>query len=148
MLAIFVISMALIVIDQIVKAWVIGQFAVGSGAPLVPGLVSWLYVRNEGAAWGVFSGQQWLFFLTTCITLSALLYWLWRNPKLPKVGKLAGAFILAGGVGNFIDRLRFGYVVDMFHLSFIEFPVFNVADICLTIGVLLMMGYLWRYDKK
>ena len=125
------------------------HLGLGESAAFLPGIVRLTRVHNYGAAWSSFSGQRWLLVAVTgCIVLAvavALARRLIRHP----LGVAAGMLIIAGGLGNLIDRVRLGYVVDMFHLEFWpSYPVFNVADSCVVCGaVLAVIYYLWFYEK-
>ena len=110
--------------------------------PFLPGFVELLTLHNYGAAWSSFSGQRWFLIVLTIIIMGAVTFALVRIVRHP-LGIAAGFLILSGGVGNIIDRLRFGYVVDMFHFEFWpSYPVFNVADSFVCIGAALMILYL------
>ena len=117
--------------------------------PFLPGFVELLTVHNYGAAWSSFSGQRWfLLAVTTCIVVAIVVLLARRIVRHP-LGVAACWLILSGGIGNIIDRMRFGYVVDMFHFEFWRsYPVFNVADICVVCGAVMgAMYYLWIYEK-
>jgi len=140
---------ALLVVDQWLKHWITANLPLGESMPFLPGLVELHTVHNYGAAWSSFSGQRWLLLgVTGCIVL-AILFVLVRRIVRHPLGLAAGFLILSGGVGNIIDRLRLGYVVDMFHFEFWpSYPVFNVADICVVCGCALgAIYYLWFYEK-
>ena len=102
---------------------------------IIPGVLAVTKLHNNGAAWSIMAGQQWFFYIVTFIALGALgvAYYKFRSKMLFRLSLLT---MIAGTLGNFIDRVRQGFVVDMFVLKFINFPVFNVADIALTIGVI------------
>ena len=124
---------AIVALDQWVKAYIVTHFAVGESKPFLPQLLRLHYVRNFGAAWSSFSGERWLLIGVTGVGMLALAWLLAR---------------IGGGVGNLIDRVRLGYVVDMLDCTFIEFPVFNVADcfvVCGTIAALVY--YIWIYPN-
>ena len=126
-------SLALLGLDQWVKHYVTVNIPLGEAQPFLPGLVELRTVHNYGAAWSSFSGMRWLLVAVTSVIVIAV----------------AVVLLLAGGLGNLIDRVRLGYVVDMFHLEFWpSYPVFNVADICVVCGaVLAVIYYLWFYEK-
>ena len=143
------ISVALLAVDQWVKLWITKNLPLGESMPLLPGLVELLTVHNYGAAWSSFSGQRWLLLgVTGCIVLAVLFVLVRRIVRHP-LGLTACFLVLSGGIGNIIDRLRLGYVVDMFHFEFWpSYPVFNVADICVVCGCVLgAVYYLWFYEK-
>ena len=144
---------ALLVLDQWVKHWITVNLPLGESMPFLPGLVELRAVHNYGAAWSSFSGQRWLLVLVTACIMAAIAVLLARRIVRHPLGLAACWLILAGGLGNIIDRVRLGYVVDMFQFQFWQsYPVFNVADICVVIGALLgAVYYLWfyeKYDKK
>ena len=154
----FLLAIALTAADQAVKAWTGGHFAAPAAgftatadayAPCVPGILELTRVHNYGAAWSSFSGMRWLLSAVTAAILIAVLVLLLRGVVRHPAGRVAGALILAGGLGNLIDRVRLGYVVDMFHFVFWpSYPVFNLADICIVAGAILgAIYYLFLYEK-
>ena len=140
---------ALLGLDQWVKHYVTVNIPLGESQPLLPGLVELRTVHNYGAAWSSFSGMRWaLVAVTAAIVLAVAVLLICRIVRHP-LGVAAGFLILSGGAGNILDRVRLGYVVDMFHLEFWpSYPVFNVADICVVCGAALAaVYYLWLYEK-
>lgn len=142
MLLYLILSILFVIADQLVKMWIVNSFNLHEGMELINGVVSILYVRNTGAAWGMFEGKMLFFYLITAVAVGTLLYLMFKEKGKSKLLLTAYSLILAGAVGNFIDRIRLGYVVDMFKFEFIDFPIFNVADICLTIGVIFLFYYV------
>ena len=145
-------AVILLVVDQWSKFWITANLPLGESLPFLPGFVELLTVHNYGAAWSSFSGQRWFLIILTLIIMGAVTVALARIVRHP-LGVAAGFLILSGGIGNIIDRLRLGYVVDMFHFEFWQsYPVFNVADMCVVCGAILgAVYYLWiyeKYDKK
>ena len=145
-------ALALLALDQGVKHYITLTLPLGETRPLLPGLVELRTVHNYGAAWSSFSGMRWLLVLvTSCIVLLILAVLLRRMVRHP-LGVLAGCLIISGGLGNILDRVRLGYVVDMFNFQFMNYPVFNVADMCIVCGCVLgLIYYQWfyeKYDKK
>ena len=142
----------LLALDQWVKHWTVTNLAQGEAAPLLPGFTELLRVHNYGAAWSSFSGMRWLLVGVTSVIVLAVAYVLVRRIVRHPLGVAACFLILSGGLGNIIDRVRLGYVVDMFDFQFMNYPVFNVADIAVVCGaVLAVVYYLWfyeKYDKK
>ena len=139
----------LIAADQAVKWYTVSHLTLGETAPLLPGLVELLRVHNYGAAWSSFSGMRWLLIVVTAAVMAVLAVLLLRRRVRHPLGVTALVLILGGGVGNLIDRIRLGYVVDMFHFQFWpSYPVFNVADIFVVAGVILfLLYYLFLYEK-
>ena len=136
-------------LDQWLKAYVTANIPLGRSQPLVPGLVELRTVHNYGAAWSSFSGMRWLLVAVTCCIVAAVAVLLVRRVVRHPVGVAACAMILSGGIGNIVDRVRLGYVVDMFQFQFWEsYPVFNVADIFVVCGAVLgAVYYMWLYEK-
>ena len=126
----------LIIADQGLKFWISANIKLGTSQVILSNVLALTNVRNDGAAWSVLSGQQWFF---TVITIVAL-----KNDNLYM---LAISLLIAGTLGNFIDRIRLGYVVDMFETLFMNFPIFNVADMCLTFGVTIVIIALIKDEK-
>ncbi|MFR0582856.1 signal peptidase II [Limosilactobacillus mucosae] len=136
---------ALIIVDQVVKHWVTGNIPLNSGRTLIPGLLDLDNLHNTGAAWSMLEGRQWFFAVVTVTAIIVVAYLMWKNRR--SAWMMTGlSLIMAGAVGNFIDRLSQGYVVDMFALQNVNFPVFNVADACLTIGVFIMLIVVLKED--
>ena len=142
-------ALALLGLDQWVKHYVTVHIPLGEAQPLLPGLVELRTVHNYGAAWSSLAGMRWLLVAITGVIIAAAAVILIRRIVRHPVGVMAGFLILSGGLGNIVDRVRLGYVVDMFHLEFWpSYPVFNVADICVVCGALLgAVYYLWFYEK-
>ena len=144
-----VLAAALLVLDQWLKLWITANLPLGQTMPFLPGLVQLRTVHNYGAAWSSFSGQRILLLAVTAVIIIAVAVVLARRIVRHPLGVAACFLILSGGIGNMIDRVRLGYVVDMFHLEFWQsYPVFNVADICVVIGAFMGAAYyLWFYEK-
>ncbi|MBQ3557316.1 MAG: signal peptidase II [Oscillospiraceae bacterium] len=146
-----IVAALLIVLDQWVKIWTVSNFS-GPGAgtmEFLPGVVELTRVHNYGAGWSSFSGQRWFLAAVSVIVVGLVLFAVCKRLVRHPVGLVAATLVTAGGIGNLIDRVRLGYVVDMFHFEFWpSYPVFNVADICIVIGgVLAVIYYLFLYEK-
>ena len=142
MTASLVMAAAMVVLDQLSKHWA-RAYLIGAGrVTLIEGVFGLVYTENTGAAFGLFKGQRW-FFLILTVFLVAGIVWTMHKKYFPgRLASIAFAFILGGALGNFVDRAINGFVVDMFEFRFINFAIFNVADIFLTIGVGLMVIYV------
>lgn len=133
-------ALALIGIDQITKYMALTQLKPIGSTHWIPGLLDLTYVENRGVAFGFLSGQKWfILLLTSAVTIGLVVYFI----KMPKTSeyrflRLALVLVFAGAVGNMIDRFFRGYVVDFFEFAFVSFPVFNMADIFVVIGVGLL----------
>ena len=144
----YLFAVLLIAIDQITKWNIVQNFELYQEKIIVPGIFSLFYIQNEGAAWGIFQGKMVFFYLVTFIVVGYLIYMFQQEKNKTKLVGISFALILSGAIGNFIDRLLNGYVVDMFRLDFINFPIFNVADVCLTVGVALMLIHVLFFEKE
>ena len=116
--------------------------------PAIPGVFEWRYVENTGAAFSFFAGKQLFLIIITSVALLALAWLiLFRRPK-DKMEYLALIFIFSGGLGNLIDRIARGYVVDYINLTFMNFAVFNLADIFVSIGFVLLVVAVIRAELR
>ena len=129
-----------IVLDQISKILVCA-YLYGQQVAIIPGILRFSYVENTGMAFGMLSDHRWIFMVLSVIGISAVAVYLYLYQKTT-LGRIALSLIIAGGIGNMIDRTMLGYVVDMIDCRFINFAVFNVADSFVCIGAGLMILYL------
>ena len=137
---------ALIALDQWVKFEIVKNIQLGEVKPFIPKILSLTYLRNTGAAFSILENQQWLFAVITLVVIGAAIWYLSKHIKDSVWLLSALCLIIAGGIGNFIDRMRQGFVVDMFQLDFINFAIFNVADSYLTIGVLVLIVMMLKEE--
>lgn len=136
-------SAVLVGLDQAVKLWARRVLEPVGTMPFIPYLLQLRYVLNTGAAFSMLEGRQLLLTLVTSVVLAGVGGYLILNPPKKKLEYAAWVLILAGGIGNLIDRASRGAVVDLFDTLFMNFAVFNVADICITVGfALLLLFYL------
>lgn len=142
----YIVGLALLVADQVFKLFINQTIPLGEVRLLIPGVLSLTNLRNDGAAWSILAGNQTLFILITILALLVLGYLLitQRNYVWYRWGL---SLMISGTLGNFIDRIRLKYVVDMFQVEWFNFPIFNIADSCLTIGVFILMIAIIR-DKR
>ena len=143
-----IVIVALIALDQWVKFEIFKNIQLGEVKPFIPKILSLTYLRNTGAAFSILENQQWLFAVITLVVIGAAIWYLSKHIK-GSAWLLSGlSLIIAGGIGNFIDRMRQGFVVDMFQLDFINFAIFNVADSYLTIGVLVLIVMMLKEEDN
>lgn len=133
-----VLVLVLISADQWLKWWVATTIPQNGYRQFLPGIMGLTNLRNDGAAWSLLEGKQWFFAIVSVVAIVVLIFLMHHYSGRQWV-ELSLSLIFAGTIGNFIDRLRFGYVVDMFQLLPVNFPVFNIADICLTVGVIILV---------
>lgn len=146
----------LVAVDQIIKYIVVSNIEISSYTKYFTfgigdfDIISIMHIRNDGAAWSFLSGQTWLLIAITAVVMAAIVVYMFvSHKKMPKLEILSLSLIVAGGIGNLIDRVRmliepdFSGVIDYINFEFISFPVFNFADICVVIGgCLLLLNYL------
>lgn len=147
----YILAVLMVGLDQWTKILTVDNIALYETIEFIPGVLSWTYIQNDGAAWSILEGQMWFFYIVTSVVLVVLVYNMQKYGKGDRLFSWALTFILAGTIGNFIDRLRLQYVVDMIKLEFINFPIFNVADSLLSVGVVLLIIYVFadeRNEKK
>ena len=140
----------LIGLDQLSKYWAISAL-IGKGAlGFIPGLLGFRYVENTGAAFSILRDKQLLLILLTTVMIAGLIGFLIKSIRTETtiVVKMAYTLLIAGAIGNLIDRVRLDYVVDFLEFRFIQFPIFNLADVFVTVGVsLLIFATLFmKYD--
>ena len=139
-----ILAIAVVALDQISKAWIRGNLAVGETSDLWRGVVHLSHVHNYGAAWSILSGQSWLLIFVTIIVVGVVLSVAKSFVQKSAIGAWSVGLIVGGAIGNLIDRVSQGYVTDMIDVDtswgFLRtFPVFNLADSALTMGVFLML---------
>ena len=141
-------AVALVAVDQLVKYLVLQNIPLGGHVPFIPHLVELTYVQNTGAAFALFEEHTWLLALVSLAMSVVLIIALWKGFFRHPLGRLTLTLLLAGAVGNLIDRAFRGFVVDTFNLLFMNFAVFNVADICVVVGgISAGLYYLFLADK-
>ena len=145
------IALLIIALDQWTKWLVLKNMELGERISVIDPYLGWLSHRNRGAAWGMLEGQMWLFAVITVAVIIGILYFFHKHAKGQPLFQLSLMVLLGGAVGNFIDRMLRGEVVDFVDVLIpvinYDFPIFNVADAALTIGVVLMIIYI-IYDEK
>lgn len=136
------------VLDQLSKLWVVENIPLHGQIPLLDGVVHLTYTQNTGAAWSMLSGMQWLF-LGIFLAFTLGIVWEFSKKRWPftTFDRWCIAVVYAGGLGNIIDRIRLGYVVDMIEVEFIDFPVFNLADCCITCGCIALIVHLIFFNR-
>ncbi len=139
-----VLALLLVAIDQIIKYFVIIYIKPVSSVVAIEHILDLTYVENTGVAFGMFKDLRWLFVLLTSVVIVVFIVLLFKSGNKSKLFSVSSALIIGGGIGNLIDRLVYGYVVDYLSLSFFP-PVCNFADYCITAGSVLLIIYLLFY---
>ncbi len=137
----YFLGVSLIVFDQITKSIAVRELMGKQSIVIIDGLLSLTYVENRGAAYGILKDFRMVLLVVTVFLIAFLIYLFFNTEKFfnNKYAKLMIMFILAGAIGNMIDRVFLGYVVDFLQFTFIDFPVFNFADICVVCGSFMLM---------
>lgn len=137
-----IIVVASVVIDLVSKAIVAGNMQVFQSIPIIPNVLHITYVKNTGAAFSILENQMLFFYILTPIALIAFIWYLIKVRKGSKFQIVSLALIIGGTIGNFVDRVFLQYVRDFIEFRFVDFAIFNFADICLTVGVVFFVIYL------
>lgn len=147
MLYLLVVALCIIA-DQALKLWTVANLALYESMPLLPGIVELYYIRNTGGGFSILTGHTWLLTVLTVVLMGILAALLIKKVFTHPLAVWTLTLIIGGGLGNLIDRVRLGYVVDMFNVTFMNYPVFNIADIFVVCGAIgFAVYYLLLHDK-
>lgn len=149
-------ALGIVGLDQVTKHLTVANIPLFADVAFIPGILKLTNVRNTGAAFSLLQGKQWLFVLVFAILTVLTVYEYFKKPlPFTTLERWCIAAIYGGGLGNVIDRVRLGYVVDMIETEFMTFPVFNVADCFITCGCILLLVHIlffnkafWKEEKK
>lgn len=142
-LILFSTTCLLILADQLTKFWALEQLHNANQViPVIDGVFELRYLENRGVAFGMMQGQTWLFVPVTLVVAVFLIVMLFRSPmRNNKLFGFSAAMVIAGAIGNLIDRVAYGYVIDFLYFKLIDFPIFNFADCCVVVGACLLFIY-------
>ena len=141
-------ALAVVLLDQLSKAWASAQLTPGLATPLLPGLLQLRLVVNTGAAFSLLTGNAQLLGLVSAAVAAGLVLWIQTSGPLRPWQALGLGLLLGGALGNGIDRWRLGHVVDLLEAVPVSFPVFNLADVAINLAVLCLAIDLWRGDGR
>ena len=142
------ITVGVVVLDQITK-WLAVEYLIPAGTvPIIKDALHLTYVENPGAAFGMMQNNRWIFLLVSTVAIIAIIIYLIKSAPKNKLALTSLAFILGGGIGNMIDRVALGYVVDFIDFRLINFAVFNVADSFVCVGAALLIIYVLFIEGK
>ncbi|WP_342525887.1 signal peptidase II [Chryseomicrobium sp. FSL W7-1435] len=148
----YLIAFIIISVDQWTKWLVVQHMQLGERIALVDPYLGLLSHRNRGAAWGMLEGQMWIFFIVTTVVVIGIIYYFHKHATNQPLFQLGLMILLGGAIGNFIDRLFRGEVVDFVDVLIpvinYDFPIFNVADAALTVGVVLIFIFILLDERK
>ena len=136
-----IVGAVLVIIDQIIKYFVSAYLQPVGSVSEKDNIFSLTYVENKGVAFGMFSDMRWIFVALTAIMLAIIIFYMFKKRPKGKFFYVCAALIIGGGIGNLIDRIFYGYVIDYLSLSFFP-PVCNFADYCITAGTIMLVIYL------
>ena len=139
-IAVLLIAAAIAAGDQLFKYWIVANLELGGEIPLIPKIIHLTYAQNTGAAFSMLSGMRWVLLGITVVCLGLIIYYLIKM-KISVFGNICAAMVIGGSIGNAIDRVVLGYVVDMFEVEFFDFAVFNIADSFVVVGCILFLIY-------
>jgi len=144
----YVIAVVMIVIDQWTKYLVIENMTIGESIPIIDNIFYLTSHRNPGAAWGILQGQMWFFYMITLIVVGIIIYYIEHYAKTNRLLGVSLGLVLGGAIGNLIDRVRFQEVVDFVdvYIFSYDYPIFNVADSSLVVGVILI-GIITLFEE-
>ncbi|MGN9865640.1 signal peptidase II [Bacillus swezeyi] len=146
----YIIALIMIGIDQLTKWLVVSKMEYGESIPVLDGFFQITSHRNTGAAWGILEGQMWFFYIITTVVIIGIVYYIQKHAKGQVLLGTALGLMLGGAMGNFIDRVVRQEVVDFIHVTIVNYhyPIFNIADSSLCIGVLLLFIQMLLDGKK
>lgn len=143
-----IVALALTAADQLSKALIVSNLSATARIVCIPGVVDIVYVKNTGAAFSMLSAHTWLLGLVSAAFCAAIAVYMAKMKFTDKRYQIIGGMLLGGALGNGIDRIFRGFVVDFIELAFIRFPVFNIADIAITLGAVLLVVIITLGDKN
>ncbi|WP_270573349.1 signal peptidase II [Bacillus glycinifermentans] len=146
----YILALFIIAIDQLTKWLVVSNMVYGESIPVIGSFLQITSHRNTGAAWGILAGQMWFFYIITTVVIIGIIYYIQKHAKGQKLLGISLGLMLGGAIGNFIDRVFRQEVVDFIHVTIVNYhyPIFNVADSSLCIGVLLLFVQMLLDGKK
>jgi signal peptidase II len=146
----YLLALVVIGLDQLTKWLVVKKMAEGESVEIIENLFYLTSHRNQGAAWGILQGQMWFFYIITIVVIVGIVYYMQVHAKGQSLFSISLAFMLGGAIGNFIDRVFRKEVVDFLntYIFSYDFPIFNIADAALTIGVALLIIYMYLDERK
>lgn len=143
------VTLLVLILDQAVKYWTTVSIELNDGVrTLIPHVLSLVNIHNTGAAFGILPNARWLFVLVAVVFVGLVVYALIKNVLKDPLGRWSAVLVMAGAVGNCIDRVMYGYVVDMFRFDFLNFAIFNVADVFITVCGILFCVYIIFLDGR
>lgn len=141
-----IVGAALAVLDQIIKYFVSVYIQPVGSVSVIDNIFKITYVENRGVAFGMFSDMRWFFIILTSVLIISIIVFMFKKRPQSKMFYISSALIIGGGIGNLIDRIFYGYVIDYLSVSFFP-PVCNFADYCITVGTVLFLVYVLFFSN-
>lgn len=142
------VALAVIILDRVIKSWILHNCTTGEVFGELPFVADYIYVKNTGAAFSMLSGKIGvLSIISVVFCIGAVLYWVIKKPQHILM-KLSVSLLFSGALGNAVDRISYGFVVDFISLKWFDFPVFNIADIAIVSGAALLIIFMLFFDKE
>ena len=145
-LIMIILIVVFLVIDIVSKLVISNLMDVYDSIVVIKNFFNITYVRNTGAAWSLFAGRTWLLVIVSLIIISFIIFYIYKNKPKNKFEKIGYSLVLGGAIGNFIDRIVYGYVIDFldFNIFRYDYPIFNLADTFIVVGVIILCICTWR----
>ncbi len=143
----FIMVVIVLAIDRITKLWIVSKMGLAETIPVINGFFHITYIKNSGAAFGMLANRQWIFILITILVLIAIFYMVVKLPKEDALLAAIFGLITGGALGNLIDRIQTGLVIDFLDFRGIWPYIFNVADSAVVVGVCLLTWQILKSDK-
>lgn len=147
-----IIATVVLVLDQLSKFWVVNTLKAVKDIPVIDGVLHWHYAENTGASFSMMKDVTWfptvVAIFACLVAAAAVVYVFTRKHKMHWMEILSIGLVLGGAIGNLIDRLRFGYVIDFIYVKLINFAIFNIADAALVVGAILLSVYVLLIHEK
>lgn len=146
---IFGLSFVIVLIDQVVKWAISHTMSLYQSISIIPNFFSITRTQNDGAAWSILEGNRFLFILIAFVALGFLFFYLSKEKEFDLLKIITYSLLIGGILGNLIDRILFGYVIDYFDFLIFgyHFPIFNIADVCIVISVILLIYEIWKGES-
>lgn len=141
-------SALIVVADQVTKYLVVQNIPLHGHVPALHGFICLTYTQNTGGGWSILSGHTWVLVAVSLVFFALMILAVWKKFFTGKAQLICIFSVLGGGIGNLIDRVRLGYVVDMIETEFISFPVFNVADCFISCGAIALIFFVLFEDVR
>ena len=145
MMTIFI-TLLILIIDIVSKMIVVNYLSLGESVKFIDKFLYLTYVRNTGAAWSILADNTYIISLISLIIILTIIWYIGKNKINSKLEKIAYALVLGGAIGNFVNRILYGYVIDFIDVKIFgyNYPIFNLADVFIVVGVVLLAIYNWR----